>query len=122
MLLRPPRRLTSPRQLPSSLSPPFSKPPIMNILGIDIGGTGIKGAPVDLESGKLLHERHRIDTPKPATPDAVGDVVKTIVEHFGGGDRVGITFPGIVKNGVTRSAANVDKGWLDFDAGKHFVK
>ncbi len=94
----------------------------MNILGIDIGGTGIKGAPVDLESGKLLHERHRIDTPKPATPDAVADVVKAIVQHFGGGDRVGITFPGVVKNGVTRSAANVDKGWLDLDAGKHFVK
>ncbi len=94
----------------------------MNTLGIDIGGTGIKGAPVDLESGKLLHERHRIETPKPATPDAVAGVVKTIVEHFGGGDRVGITFPGVVKDGVTRSAANVDKAWVNFDASKHFVK
>jgi polyphosphate glucokinase len=94
----------------------------MNILGIDIGGTGIKGAPVDLESGKLLHERQRIETPKPATPDAVAAVVKTIVDHFGGGDRVGITFPGVVKNGVTRSAANVDKGWVNFDATKFFVK
>ena len=115
-------RLTSPRQLPSSLSPAFSKPPIMNILGIDIGGTGIKGAPVDLETGKFLHERNRIDTPQPATPDAVAGVVKTIVDHFGGGDRVGITFPGIVKNGVTRSAANVDKAWMELDAAKLFVK
>ncbi len=94
----------------------------MNTLGIDIGGTGIKGAPVDLESGKLLHERHRIETPKPATPDAVAAVVKTIVDHFGGADRVGITFPGVVKDGVTRSAANVDKAWVNFDASKHFVK
>lgn len=94
----------------------------MNTIGIDIGGTGIKGAPVDLENGKLLHERHRIETPKPATPEAVATVVKAIVDHFGGGDRVGITFPGVVKDGVTRTAANVDKGWVDFDASKHFVK
>jgi len=94
----------------------------MNILGIDIGGTGIKGAPVDLEKGQLLHERHRLDTPKPATPDAVAAVVKSIVDHFGGGDRVGITFPGVVKDGVTRSAVNVDKGWVNFDASKHFVQ
>ncbi len=94
----------------------------MNILGIDIGGTGIKGAPVDLLDGKLQHERFRIDTPKPSTPDAVAEVVSQIVQHFGGGDRVGITFPSVVKHGVTKTAANVDKSWVGCDASKLFTQ
>ncbi len=93
----------------------------MNILGIDIGGTGIKGAPVDLNTGQLIHERFRIDTPKPSTPDAVAGVVAQIVQHFGGADRLGITFPAVVKHGVTMSAANVDKAWIGCDAAKIFT-
>ncbi len=86
-------------------------------LGIDIGGSGIKGAMVDLELGDFASERHRIRTPKPATPDKVAKVVAEIAAHFGSPDSIGCTFPAIVKNGVTLSAANVDKEWIGTDAG-----
>lgn len=88
----------------------------MEILGIDIGGSGIKGAPVDVENGVLLAERHRIDTPQPSTPAAVGKVVAELVQHFNWTGLIGCTFPAIVKHGVTWSAANVDPGWVGFDA------
>jgi polyphosphate glucokinase len=88
----------------------------MEILGIDIGGSGIKGAPVDVGKGVLLGERHRIDTPQPSTPQAVGDVVSQLVRHFNWSGLIGCTFPAIVKRGVTWSAANVDAGWVGFDA------
>lgn len=88
----------------------------MEILGIDIGGSGIKGAPVDVVKGVLLSERHRIDTPQPSTPKAVGEVVAELVHHFKWKGLIGCTFPAIVKHGVTWSAANVDPGWVGFDA------
>ncbi len=88
----------------------------MEILGIDIGGSGIKGAPVDVSSGVLTAERFRIPTPEPSTPEAVGEVVAEIVRHFAWKGPVGCTFPAIVQHGVTHSAANVDQGWLHFDA------
>ncbi|MGQ7297027.1 polyphosphate--glucose phosphotransferase [Quadrisphaera sp. KR29] len=91
-------------------------------IGIDIGGSGIKGAPVDLAAGQFSAERIRIATPKPSTPDAVSRVVKDIVEQLGqrlpdggAGLPVGITFPAVIQHGVARTAANVDKGWIDFD-------
>ena len=84
----------------------------MKILGIDIGGTGIKGAPVDTTKGELLAERHRIPTPSPSRPEAVADVVAEIAEHFKWKSAIGCTFPAIVKGGVVYSAANVDKGWI----------
>lgn len=84
----------------------------MNILGIDIGGTGIKGAPVDTEKGEMLAERQRIPTPNPSRPDAVADVVAEIAERFKWKGTIGCTFPAIVKGGVVYSAANVDKGWI----------
>lgn len=90
----------------------------MNVFGVDIGGSGIKGAPVDLERGDLAEERHKVLTPHPATPDAVADGVAEVVKHFDWSGPVGITFPGVVTNGVTRTAANVDKGWIDTDAAK----
>ncbi|WP_255988170.1 polyphosphate--glucose phosphotransferase [Chitinolyticbacter albus] len=86
------------------------------VLGIDIGGTGIKGAPVDVATGELLAERVRLDTPQPATPEAVGRVVKQLVDEFGWTGPVGCTFPAIVHNGVTLSAANVDKSWINAPA------
>ncbi|MBE9608210.1 polyphosphate--glucose phosphotransferase [Chitinilyticum piscinae] len=86
------------------------------VLGIDIGGTGIKGAPVNIETGELLAERHRIETPQPATPEAVGKVVSELVEHFAWTGPVGCTFPAIVHNGQTLSAANVDKSWINAQA------
>ncbi|MER5770704.1 polyphosphate--glucose phosphotransferase [Streptomyces sp. NPDC001985] len=90
----------------------------MNVFGVDIGGSGIKGAPVDLDRGDLAQERHKVLTPHPATPDAVADGVAEVVRNFGWSGPVGITFPGVVTGGVTRSAANVDKGWIDLDAAK----
>ncbi|MFF3907622.1 polyphosphate--glucose phosphotransferase [Streptomyces sp. NPDC001848] len=89
----------------------------MQIFGVDIGGSGIKGAPVDLDRGDLAGERFKVLTPHPATPDGVADGVKEVVEHFGWTGPVGLTFPGVVTGGATvRSAANVDKSWIDTDA------
>ncbi|UYQ64174.1 polyphosphate--glucose phosphotransferase [Streptomyces peucetius] len=88
----------------------------MNVFGVDIGGSGIKGAPVDLDRGDLAQERHKVLTPQPSTPDAVADGVAEVIGHFGWTGPVGITFPGVVTGGVTRTAANVDKGWVDKDA------
>ncbi len=88
----------------------------MNVFGVDIGGSGIKGAPVDLRRGDLAQPRHKVLTPHPATPDSVIDGVKEVVDNFGWSGPVGITFPGVVTDGVTRTAANVDKGWVDLNA------
>ena len=90
--------------------------PPRSALGIDIGGTGIKGAPVDLVHGTLLEDRFRLDTPQPATPEAVGKVVGQVAEHFEWSGPVGITFPGVVSNGVIRTAANMDPAWIDSKA------
>ena len=94
----------------------------MQALGIDIGGTGIKGAPVDLDTGKLLSDRKKILTPQPSTPDAVTEVVKEIAQSFGWTGVTGATFPGVVINGTIRSAANVDKAWIGTDAAALFGK
>ncbi|MFE7773932.1 polyphosphate--glucose phosphotransferase [Streptomyces sp. NPDC057445] len=90
----------------------------MNVFGVDIGGSGIKGAPVDLGRGDLAEPRHKVLTPHPATPDGVAGCVAEVVEHFGWSGPVGITFPGVVTGSVVRTAANVDKGWIDLDGGK----
>lgn len=94
----------------------------MEALGIDIGGSGIKGAPVDVVKGELTRERLRIPTPVPATPKAVAAVVTQIAEHFGWTGPVGVTFPGVVTAGITRSAANVDEAWIGEDARALFAK
>lgn len=89
----------------------------MQIFGVDIGGSGIKGAPVDLDKGDLAQERCKVLTPQPATPDGVAEGVRQVVEHFGWKGPVGLTFPGVVTGGATiRTAANVDKSWVDTDA------
>lgn len=84
----------------------------MHTLGIDIGGSGIKGAPVDTTTGILLAERFRIPTPDPSAPHAVAEVVGEIVRHFDWHGPVGCTFPAIVKHGTVQSAANVDQRWI----------
>ncbi len=87
-------------------------------LGIDIGGSGIKGAPVDLDSGTFTAKRLRIDTPRPATPEAVIEVVALVVDHFEreiGDGAIGVTVPAVVTHGTVRSAANIDHAWIDFD-------
>jgi polyphosphate glucokinase len=92
----------------------------MHALGIDIGGSGIKAAPVDTATGKLLATRQKILTPRPAVPDAVADVVKKLNAAFDWSGPVGITFPGVVTDGVIRSAANLDPSWIGVDAGSLF--
>ena len=94
----------------------------MQAFGIDIGGTGIKGAPVDLATGKLVTARKKIATPHPATPEAVTEVVKEVAQSFGWTGVVGATFPGVVVNGTIRTAANVDKSWIGTDAAGLFGK
>ncbi|OLL71864.1 Polyphosphate glucokinase [Pseudonocardia sp. Ae168_Ps1] len=84
--------------------------------GIDIGGSGIKGAPVDLHKGKLADDRVRIPTPQPSTPEAVAETVKQILDEFDWKGPFGCTFPAVVQHGVTRTAANVDPSWIDCDA------
>lgn len=94
-----------------------------HVLGIDIGGSGIKGAMVDLDSGELVTERLRIPTPEVSTPDAVALVVKEIVDAFAaevGDGPVGVTIPAVVTHGVTRSAANIHKSWIDAPAERIF--
>lgn len=90
-------------------------------LGIDVGGSGIKGAPVDLDKGAFAADRLRIQTPQPATPDAVVEVIEQIAEHFAvqtKGEAIGITFPAVVMHGVVKTAANIDKSWIDTDIEK----
>ena len=94
----------------------------MEILGIDIGGSGIKGAPVDVGTGSLTADRFRIPTPEPSLPDAVAAVVAEIAQHFSWHGPIGCTFPAVVKNGVTLSAANVDRTWLGADAQNLFAR
>lgn len=84
----------------------------MKALGIDIGGSGIKGAVVDTEKGELVNERLRIPTPQPSTPEAVALVVKELVARHEWTGPIGCTFPAIIRRGVAHSAANVDKGWI----------
>lgn len=87
----------------------------MDILGIDIGGSGIKGAPVDLNQGVLVAERLRIATPQPATPDAVADTVGRIIRHFNWTGPVGCGLPSVVQKGIARTAANIDSSWIGTD-------
>ncbi|MCK4663964.1 MAG: ROK family protein [Bacteroidales bacterium] len=88
----------------------------MNSLGVDIGASGIKAAPVDLITGKLISERIRIETPFPATPDAVVSVISKLVECFDWKGLVGCGFPGVIKNGVAKTAANLHKSWINVNA------
>jgi polyphosphate glucokinase len=90
--------------------------------GIDIGGSGIKGALVDLEKGQLISERFRIDTPRPATPEAVADVVAEVVHTAAWEGPVGVTLPAVVKKGVAYTAANIDPSWIGTDADALFAK
>lgn len=92
------------------------------ILGIDIGGSGVKGAIVDTKKGKLITDRYRIPTPQPSTPEAVAEVIKKIARHFKWKGPVGVGFPGVIQQGVARTAHNVDKSWIDMDLNKLFSK
>ncbi|MBX5486182.1 MAG: ROK family protein [Mycolicibacterium hassiacum] len=88
--------------------------------GVDVGGSGIKGGIVDLETGALIGERVKLPTPQPATPEAVARTVAAVVREFGWTEPLGVTYPGVVVDGVVRTAANVDKSWLGVNAKEVF--
>lgn len=94
----------------------------MKVLGFDIGGTGIKAAIVDTKTGELITERHRIPTPKPATPEAVAKVVKEMVEHFDWKGIVGCCFPTIIVDGQCKHHGNLSKDWLNVKVNNLFKK
>ena len=92
----------------------------MEILGIDIGGSGIKGAPVDIKKGELLAPRYRIPTPQPSKPKSVAKVVGQISRNFDWKGPIGVGFPAVIQHGVARTAANVHKSWINTDAAALF--
>lgn len=89
-------------------------------VGVDIGGTGMKAAPVDLGTGELVGPRVRFDTPKPATPEAMAEVFADLVASFDFDGPIGTTLPAVVRHGIVGSAANIDRSWLDVDADALF--
>jgi len=94
----------------------------MITLGIDIGGSGIKGAPVDTDTGSVVADRLRIPTPSPATPENVAEVTRSIAEAFNWNKPIGFTMPGRVKQGVMYTAANIDNAWIGLNAQRLFTK
>ncbi len=93
-----------------------------DVLGIDIGGTGIKAAPVDVTTGKLTKDRVKLATPHPPEPDAVAKVITDLVGQFSWTGKVGITFPGVVSRGTIRTAHNLDPGWVGVSATEFLGK
>ena len=87
----------------------------MNVFGIDVGGSGIKGAPVDTASGELVTERLKIKTPHPATPEAIVETAVEVVRRSEWDGPIGCGFPAVVKDGVVQTAANIDKSAIGFD-------
>ena len=94
----------------------------MQILGIDVGGTGIKSAIVETSTGELVSERQRIDTPQPATPMAVGDVLKTVLEQHKWKGPVGMGFPAAIQHGIARTASNIDKSFIGLPIADYFTR
>lgn len=92
----------------------------MQVLGIDVGGSGIKGALVDVESGQLTTDRFRLSTPQPAAPKAVVKTIKKVAKQFKTKGPVGVGFPAVVLDGTVLSAANVDDAWIGF-AGQRAI-
>jgi len=89
------------------------------VLGIDIGGTGVKAGPVDVDTGRLMAERIKLPTPVPATPQAIDPVIRQLIDHFAWTGRIGFTFPGVVSAGTIMTAANLDHSWIGVNAVAH---
>ncbi|MEM1318776.1 MAG: ROK family protein [Bacteroidota bacterium] len=83
------------------------------ILGIDVGASGIKGAIIDLESGQLVTERFRVTTPQPSTTKAVAEALNSVVKHFKWSGLIGVGFPSVIKDGVSYTAANIHESWIE---------
>ncbi|WP_462188331.1 MULTISPECIES: polyphosphate--glucose phosphotransferase [unclassified Frankia] len=94
----------------------------MQVFGVDVGGSGIKGAPVNVEDGSLAAPRFRLATPQPAEPAAVAATVAEVVSRFGWSGPVGATLPAVVKNGVALTAANIAPSWIDTDVVSLFAE
>lgn len=94
----------------------------MHVLGIDVGGSGVKGVPVDTASGATLADRVRIPTPEPATPEAVAEAVRQVAASFAWTGLLGCGFPAVIQDGVVRSAANIAKAWIGTDARALFSR
>jgi len=94
----------------------------MYVLGVDIGGSGIKGAVVDTLTGELITERHRIETPQPATPEAVAEVLRQLVEHFDWRGPIGCGFPAAIQQGVARTASNIAQSFIGTNIDRLFSK
>ncbi|GGF40922.1 polyphosphate--glucose phosphotransferase [Williamsia phyllosphaerae] len=103
----------------SQAASPGADAPITDTLGrafgVDVGGSGIKGGIVDLDTGELVGDRFKVLTPQPSTPAAVAGGIKEVVDHFSWDGPVGVTLPSVVSGGVVKTAANIDKGWIDSD-------
>ncbi len=85
--------------------------------GVDVGGSGVKGGIVDLDTGYLIGDRYKLPTPQPATPAALAKTIAAVVKKFDWNEPLGVTYPGVVTNGLVRTAANVDKSWIGVSAG-----
>lgn len=94
----------------------------MHILGIDVGGTGIKGAVIDTATGELAGERLRIESPRPATPESVGVAIRSLVEHHRWSGPIGIGFPAAIQHGVARTAANIDPSFIGLPVADYFSR
>jgi polyphosphate glucokinase len=94
----------------------------MEILGIDVGGSGIKGGIVDIEKGEMITDRYRIPTPQPATPDAVIDTIEEIINYFDWKGSVGVGFPAAVVNEIVKTASNIDNSWIGVNASQRIEK
>jgi polyphosphate glucokinase len=87
-----------------------------DVLGVDIGGTGVKAAPVDVQAGRLRTERVKLPTPQPAAPEPIAQVIRQLVDQFSWQGPIGITFPGVVSAGTIMTAANLDRSWIGVNA------
>jgi len=92
------------------------------VLGIDIGGSGIKGAIVNVKTGEMTTKKHRIPTPEPSTPEAIVDTIRQIAKEFDWKGPIGAGFPGVIQHGVVKTAANVDDSWVDVNLKKLLKK
>ncbi|WP_099022780.1 polyphosphate--glucose phosphotransferase [Mycolicibacterium palauense] len=102
----------------SPVAPPTADTDQRRGFGIDVGGSGVKGGIVDLDTGQLIGERFKLATPQPATPEAVAGTIAAVVREFGWTGKLGVTYPGVVVEGVAHTAANVDKAWIGTDASE----
>ena len=94
----------------------------MEVLGIDVGGSGIKGTIVNIETGEFITERHRIETPQPAKPSDIAETIHEIAKHFNWKGKIGCGFPAAIQNGVIKTASNIDKSNIGVNANKLFSK